>query len=172
MPVESLISLAVEKDADLIVLENHHKCDRRGKKSTKTTPKAILLSIGLSSLLYIAVTLIAVTTISIESLANSDAPLALLSKEKSQSGTYLLGLVGLFAIINGVLIQMIMASRVMYGVGQKFKIVSLLSTAHPKTQTPILLTIITILTFSLYLPIATLAKLTSFIILIVFSFLI
>jgi len=142
------------------------------KEPQKNLPIAIILAIAVSSLLYIAIALIAVVTIPISSLVESDAPLTLLIEEKTTSGTQLLGLIGLFAIINGVLVQMIMASRVIYGLSQKFDRFAFVAWVNPKTQTPIFATGIAsllILGFALFLPIATLAKITSFIILIIFS---
>jgi len=142
------------------------------KEPESTMPKAIILAIILSSLLYVIIALIAVVAIPVDTLASSDAPLTLLIQDKSASGTVLLGLIGLFAIINGVLIQMIMASRVIYGISQKSSRLSRLAQVNSKTQTPVIATVLVsalIIIFALFLPIATLAKLTSFIILIIFT---
>ena len=78
----------------------------------------------------------------------------------------------MFAVVNGALIQIIMASRILYGMGRQGWLPGIISRVHPRTQTPHIATLIItvgILTFALWLPIVTLAKATSFITLTIFS---
>jgi len=78
----------------------------------------------------------------------------------------------MFAIINGALINVIMSSRVVFGMSQRGWLPKKLGNINQKTQTPIQATIlisVIILVLALWLPIVTLAELTSLIILLIFS---
>ncbi len=137
----------------------------------RTIPKAIILSVLISTILYILVSLVTISSMPIDKIAQSRAPLAdvLLKKGTFYSG--LIGLISLIAVINGALIQMIMASRVLYGMSsqslahQSFKEIS------PKTGTPIKATLFiagAILFFCVALPLTSLGEITSFIIILLF----
>ena len=81
-------------------------------------------------------------------------------------------MIGMLAIINGSLIQIIMASRVIYGLSSRHQLPAILSYVNPKTQTPVIATVLAgLVVFLLALigHLSTLAEITSFIMLIVFS---
>jgi APA family basic amino acid/polyamine antiporter len=83
----------------------------------------------------------------------------------------LITLISLFAVINGALIQMIMASRMLYGMARAGWAHRVLASIGERSRTPFVATaVITlgVLVFALWLPLVTLAKLTSFAILLVF----
>ena len=78
----------------------------------------------------------------------------------------------MFAIINGALIQTIMASRVLYGLSSRGHIHSSLSQVHHVTRTPLIATLLVgslIFTFAIFGKLATLAETTSMIMLVIFS---
>jgi APA family basic amino acid/polyamine antiporter len=109
--------------------------------------------------------------LSIERLAESSAPVSdLVAVNHPEIATWIV-LVSIVAIVNGVLIQMIMASRVLYGMAAQGKAPAYFSTVARRTRTPIKATFVIIFLiwcFALWLPLVTLASLTSFITLIVF----
>ena len=83
----------------------------------------------------------------------------------------LITLISLFAVINGALIQMIMASRMLYGMARSGWAPRTLAGIGERSRTPVASTaVITagVLVFALWLPLVTLAKLTSLAILLVF----
>ena len=138
----------------------------------KNMPKAILLTLIISTLIYILVALVAVSSLPIYDLANSTAPLALIFKETTGLSPDVVAIIGMLAIINGALIQIIMASRVVFGMSSQGWIPPVFGKINAITQTPIQATIlvtIVILVLALYLPIVTLAELTSLFILVIFS---
>lgn len=140
------------------------------KNPAKTLPIAIFLALGMASLLYFMVGIVAVFALPIETLAKSNAPLALIIEHKGYS-PILISVISLIAIINGALVQIIMSSRVIYGMAKQRNAPILFSKVHPKTQTPLFATSITmlsILIFTFLFPIETLAKTTSGIILSIF----
>ncbi|HEX3034129.1 MAG TPA: amino acid permease [Thermodesulfobacteriota bacterium] len=142
------------------------------KDPGRNLPLAIFLAVGVSTVLYILVALVAVLSLPLGLLTESDAPLATIIEEKSGRSPIIISLISLVAVVNGALVQIIMASRVVYGMGYQGMAPRIFAKVNPRTQTPILATVLVtliILVLALWLPIVTLAKATSFIILIIFA---
>ncbi|WP_308365360.1 MULTISPECIES: APC family permease [unclassified Microbulbifer] len=137
----------------------------------KTLPRAILIAIAVSTLLYMAVAALAVRTTSVEAIALSEAPLASIVINAGYSPA-LIGVISMFAVMNGALVQIIMASRLLYGMAKKGMAPRIFSRVSAKTRTPVASTVLvgaTILFFALWLPLVVLAKITAFIMLVIFS---
>jgi len=137
----------------------------------RNLPLAIILALVISTVLYMAIAVAAVISMPLDELANSDAPLAEIVEKAGYSPT-IIGLISLFAVINGSLVQVIMASRVIYGMGAFGGTPAMLTKINKKTQTPLIATILVstgVLIMALWLPIVQLAKTTSFITLIIFA---
>ncbi len=142
------------------------------REPQRNLPLAILLALGLSTLLYFAVALVAVSAVSPQELSRSDAPLAFLYQQAQGSDPVLITLISLVAVVNGALIQIIMASRVCYGMGRRGWLPQWLARVNPITRTPVIATILItmmILALALWFPIESLARATSYLILLVFS---
>ncbi len=134
-------------------------------------PRAILLALLITVLLYSAVTLVAVLNVAPQRLAVSDAPLALIYRETTGSEPLFIAGISLFAVLNGVLIQIIMASRVLYGMAGQGWAPGLLARVSGRTQTPVASTLLVssmVMLFAFWLPLVMLAKITSFIVLVIF----
>lgn len=128
-----------------------------------TLPLAIALTLGITFLLYALLAVVAVLAVPPEALAASDAPLALLFEE-SGGRPEVLGLIGVLAMLNGALIQIIMASRIIFGLARDGAFPSWFAGIQPRTGTPIRATVgITVLVAALALsfPLAPLAQATS-----------
>lgn len=137
----------------------------------KTLPRAILIAIAVSTLLYMAVAALAVRTIPVEVLAQSEAPLASIVTNAGYSPA-LIGVVSMFAVVNGALVQIIMASRLLYGIAKKGMAPRIFARVSTRTQTPVVTTPLVgamILGFALWLPLTVLAQVTAFIMLVIFS---
>jgi amino acid transporter len=83
-----------------------------------------------------------------------------------------ISLISLIAILNGALVQIVMGSRVLYGMAEQGVAPAWFKTIHPKTRTPILATLffsLLLVIIALWLPIVMLAKITSFVILTIFT---
>lgn len=142
------------------------------KKPEITMPKAIIWVVILSTTLYVLISLVATLTLPLDDLANSEAPLSDLLESKSILASKSVAVISVFAIVNGVLIQLIMASRVCYGMSKRYGGPPWLHSVSILTKTPIIATLLVavlILVSALFLPLLTLAKGTSFIILIIFT---
>ncbi|MDI6722048.1 MAG: APC family permease, partial [Candidatus Aenigmarchaeota archaeon] len=86
------------------------------KNATKVIPRALMLSIVISTILYIAVAVAAVGMVGAERLASSKAPLTeAISSAVPQAGM-LMSIIALFATSNTVLVLLVVASRMMYGI--------------------------------------------------------
>lgn len=141
------------------------------KNVRKNLPIAILVSIVLTTVLYIVVSTIAVLTVSPQMLLSSNTPVAEILRGHGDFSMKILGVVSIL-IINGALAQIIMASRVIYGLSKKDQAPTFLGKINAKTQTPLSATaIITliVLVLAIFFPLQALAESTSFIILIIFS---
>jgi len=143
-------------------------------RDVKTTmPRAIILTLVISTLIYLLLMMVAVLTVSPSELAKSDAPLPLVYRQLTGEDSTLISVIGLFAIINGALIQIIMAARVLYGQATMGQLPKVLTHIHVRTQTPLIATaLVTSLVLALALigDLAGLARTTSILMLTVFAF--
>jgi amino acid transporter len=131
-----------------------------------------MLTLAITTLLYMAIMVTAVMAMPPEELAQSTVPLARLYEHYTGGDATIISIIGLFALINGALIQVIMASRVLYGMSSRNLLPAILSRVNQHTQTPLLataLTTVAILLLAVSGTLATLAKATSLIMLVVFS---
>jgi basic amino acid/polyamine antiporter, APA family len=142
------------------------------KEPRKTMPRGIFLTVIIATVIYIAVVSVVVLVVPMTDLVNSNAPLALIfNAAPPWFGTLFSG-IGFLATINGALIQVIMASRVIYGLSSQGSLPQFLSVINSRTRTPqyaTLIVVIIICTLAYFLPIADLAETTSTLVLTVFS---
>ena len=141
-----------------------------GKDGRRTLPAAIMLTLGITTILYILVALVCVLSVPIAALGTSEAPLVLVAATRMPLAGQLLALVGTVAVLNGVLIQVIMSSRVLYGMAREGWIHPRIGRVHPRTRTPLLATglvSLVVVVLALSFPIDTLAEFTSLLVLLV-----
>lgn len=140
------------------------------KDPERNLPYAMFIVMIVATLLYLLVAVTVTLALPMEQLANSAAPLALIIEHQGYS-PIIISLISLIAMVNGALVQIIMATRILYGMSKQKNAPEIFGRVNKKTQTPIIATIIiTMMTlaFALWLPIETLAKTTSAILLCVF----
>jgi basic amino acid/polyamine antiporter, APA family len=137
-----------------------------------SVPRAIVVALVVSLVLYVVVSWAAVSVVPPQELAGSEAPLVAVVEARGQPG-WILGLVSLFIIVNGALAQIIMASRLLMDMGRDdLGAPAFLRRVHPRTNTPLLTTALAtaaVLLLALFLPLRSLANLTSAIVLGVFA---
>lgn len=137
----------------------------------RTMPWAILGALGVATVLYVVVAAVCVGALSPEELAASDAPLTEVYARHGGSRE-LLGGIGLFAVANGALVQIIMGSRVLYGLARRGWLPAPLARVSPRTHTPVVATVLVtgvVLLLALSFPLSALAQVTSFVLLGVFG---
>ncbi|WP_066705519.1 APC family permease [Celeribacter ethanolicus] len=141
------------------------------KRPERTLPIAIIASLVITTLLYAGVTITAVRAVPLENLVGSERPLALVF-EAGGGPVAVLSAIAVAAALNGVLAQIVMAARVLFGLGKRGGFLGLFHHAHPRFGTPVLATLLiggAVLGASLALPVADLAGVTSTILLVVFA---
>ncbi|CAA6804342.1 MAG: Amino acid permease [uncultured Thiotrichaceae bacterium] len=141
------------------------------KEPEKNMPRAILIALIVSTLLYALVSLVAVVNLSPAELKASAAPLADIYTSATGNKPVLITFISIFAVINGALIQIIMAARVFYGMSRQGWIPAFFSRVSKRSQTPVIATVFVVLVISLlavWFPLQKLAEATSSLILIIF----
>jgi amino acid transporter len=141
------------------------------KRPAKVLPKAILYSFGIATLLYVAVSIAALSVLSPQQLASSSAPLAEVVRYKGHDATWI-GAISLLAVSNGAIVQLIMGARVLYGMAAKGLLPKPLARINSMTSTPIIASVVCIiltLLLALLFPLGGLAQATSIIVLIIFA---
>ncbi len=138
----------------------------------RTMPRAIIAALVMTALLYALVSLAAVRAVPREALALSERPLALVWEAGTGTGAVFLSAIAVAAALNGVLAQIVMASRVLFGLGRRSPAMAIFHKTHPRFGTPVLgtLAVGAAVIFSAFsLPVAALAEITSQALLIVFA---
>jgi len=142
------------------------------KDPSRTVPLAIVITLIITTLLYVLVSMTAVIGLPLEQLAGSEAPLADMYTHFSGQPATVIIIIGLLSVLNGILVQIIMATRVLYGMSAQGWLHTWFSRIHITTRTPLNATLVVIgiiLFMAISLPLITLAKMTSFVTLIVFA---
>lgn len=142
------------------------------KNPRRTMPLAVLLSLIISTVLYLLVVIVAVTLVNPADLAASKAPLTLVFENSGASNVQILSFIGMVAAINGVIVQIIMGSRILYGLARQGWLYDKLADVHQEHKTPATATIVIITAMiisALVLPLVSLAQLTSLLVLSIFA---
>ena len=142
------------------------------KDPGRNMPKAIILTLVIATLIYLAVVSVVVLAVPIDQLAQSASPLTLVFSESHPSMRAVFSLVAAIATLNGALVQINMASRVIYGLAAQGRLDKRLATISPRTHTPLVATSLVagiVLLFAVFFPIASLAQWTSQLALVVFG---
>ncbi|MDQ5886144.1 MAG: amino acid permease [Patescibacteria group bacterium] len=142
------------------------------KNPRRTMPLAILFSLIASTVLYLLVVIISITIVPPTELATSSAPLALVYEKSGASFVAILSVIGITAAVNGVVVQVIMGSRILYGLSKQGWLRPELSKVNKKTKTPIIATALIVglmIVATVLLPLVSLAKVTSLLVLSIFT---
>ncbi|MDP6704279.1 MAG: amino acid permease [archaeon] len=107
------------------------------KNPTKNIPLALLISISVTTILYILVSLAIVSVVGWESLGTSSSPLAdVAAIGFGPSAFTVLAVIALFSTANTVLIMLLSASRLSYGMSEDGSFPKVFSKVHSKLKTP------------------------------------
>ena len=138
----------------------------------KTAPRAIAWTLVITVVLYLGLSMVAVGAPDREALANSPAPLAELFEASTGQPAEIVATMASIAMINGILVQMVMSSRVLFGMAKERQLPTIFARLDPVRRTPVVATsmsVIVILALALSFPLVGLAELTSFVTLCVFA---
>ena len=142
------------------------------KEPSRTLPRALFLTLGLTALFYAVVMWVAVTAVPPQELARSSAPLALVFERLTGLPLVTMSAIAIVATLNGVIVHMIMIGRVIYGLADQGSLPKVLARLNPVTRTPVLATTIglgAILVLALSVPLAGLAEWTARFTLLIFA---
>lgn len=133
-------------------------------------PRAIVAAMAVVTALYISVTVAALGVLSPEKLGSSQAPLADAFHAATGGNTGLIVIIGALATLNGVLVNIVMGSRFLYGLASRGWIVpwfGKLSRYHVPARSLLLVAFLALLG-ALWLPIEHLAQTASLFLILVF----
>lgn len=142
------------------------------KDPKQNMPKSIIIALIITTILYVLIALTAVLTIPVEQLSASDAPLVDLIGDDYGKTRLIIAAISVVAVIDGALIQIIKSSRVLYGMSRQGMLPATFGRVHPTHRTPLIATVtvaLLVLIIALSFPLLALAKITSFITLILFA---
>lgn len=112
------------------------------KNPSKIMPWAIGITLFVVTVLYILVSFVATQTVSAEGFAGTSAPISLLFESLTGLPPLAITLIAIVATMNGVVIILIMAARVAYGMAQEGRLPAWIGVVSPRTQTPLRATIL------------------------------
>ncbi|MBY0362804.1 MAG: APC family permease [Phreatobacter sp.] len=134
------------------------------KDQRRTLPRALFATLGLTAVLYALVVWIAVVAVPPQDLAASGAPLALVFERLTGWPFAVMSAVAVAATLNGLIVNMIIIGRVLYGLADRGQLPAILARVHPRSQAPVVATAVgvaLILVLALAIPLAGLADLAS-----------
>lgn len=112
------------------------------KDPARTVPRAVLLSIGIATVLYVLVAIAAVSVLGAESLGASDAPLADVAEAAlGWNAGSAIAVIALFSTANTVLVLLLSASRMLYGMGEDGALPDVFARVSERGGTPVPVTL-------------------------------
>jgi APA family basic amino acid/polyamine antiporter len=110
------------------------------KNPHRDLPRAMMLTLLISTALYVTVAAVAVSAVPVAQLSASSAPLSLVFRQLAGVSPATITGIAIVATLNTVLAQMTMAARVIYGMARQGDLPRRLGAVHPVTGTPLLAT--------------------------------
>jgi APA family basic amino acid/polyamine antiporter len=108
------------------------------KDPVKVFPKALLTGLSIAGMVYVIVAIVAVALVPVGTLEASDTPLVEVVKAGAPNMPIedILPFISMFAVSNTALINMLMASRLIYGMARQHVLPPVLGSVHPTRRTP------------------------------------
>lgn len=142
------------------------------RNAERNIPCAVIITLFITIFIYVMIASIAVSIAERDLIAGNAAPMAAMFSLLTGMNGEVISIMASVAMVNGILVQIVMASRVMYGLTQENLAPALLGRLNPKRQTPINAIVLIgglIIILALVVPLGTLARWTSLVILTVFT---
>jgi APA family basic amino acid/polyamine antiporter len=126
--------------------ENLANISEETKNATRTIPKALIISIVITTGVYILIAVSVIALVGWEELSSTGAPLALAAEKAfGRTGVTALSAIALFATSNTVLMMLVAGSRIMFGMSKERALPAALGRVHPATKTPGVAVVLTML---------------------------
>lgn len=141
--------------------ENIANLSEEAKEPHKNLPRAILISVCITSVIYLLVGLAAVALLHPEKLAASTSPLSAALSAHSDQAAGVLGGIALFATANTALISLLSVSRILMSMARKKDLPQIFAKTLTKRKTPWIATFLAIGISALLLPLGKVAVVAS-----------
>lgn len=100
-------------------------------------PKVLLAGLGITGVIYVLVSISAITLVSPEKLSEGETPLLQVVQAGAPNFPLeIFGFITMFAVANSALINMLMASRLVYGMSREGVLPPILGKVHATRRTP------------------------------------
>jgi len=121
------------------------------KDPTRIFPKILLAGLVITGVIYVLVSISAITLVSPEELGEGETPLLkVVAAGAPNFPIWIFGFITMFAVANSALINMLMASRLVYGMSREHVLPPVLGKVHPTRRSPyIAIGFTTLLAFAL-----------------------
>lgn len=121
------------------------------KDPTRHFPKVLLAGLAITGVIYVLVSISAITLVAPEQLGEGETPLLqVVQKGAPNFPIWIFGFITMFAVANSALINMLMASRLVYGMSREQVLPPMLGRVHRTRRTPyIAIAFTTLLAFAL-----------------------
>jgi APA family basic amino acid/polyamine antiporter len=107
------------------------------KDPTRHFPKVLLAGLAITGAIYVLVSISAITLVAPEQLAEGDTPLLKVVQQGAPNfPLWIFGFITMFAVANSALINMLMASRLVYGMSREHVLPPALGKVHQTRRTP------------------------------------
>jgi APA family basic amino acid/polyamine antiporter len=105
--------------------------------ASRVVPRAMLLAVAITSTIYLLIAVASISVLGWESLSSTDAPLAAVAEEVLGGSAFdVIAVIALFSTANTILLMLVAASRLMYGMASTDALPRFLAWIHPGSQTP------------------------------------
>lgn len=113
------------------------KLSEEVKEPEKTVPRGLILAISGSIILYVLVSISAVSILGWQELSRSSAPFADIAFAAfGRNASLILSVMAIFATIKTVLLMILASSRIIYGMAESSSLPRVLAAVHLSTRTP------------------------------------
>ncbi len=139
LSVPMLFSGAVLTFYAFIGFEDMLNVSEEVKKPERTMPWGIIIALGIASLLYVCVSITAVSVVPAEQLGESErgSPLSQITTVAAPwVPAWVYNAITLFAVANTGLLNYVMGSRLLYGMARQGLVPQFLGRVHPRFHTP------------------------------------
>jgi APA family basic amino acid/polyamine antiporter len=142
-PADKSVLLAVSTASSLaffamVGFEDSVNMAEETKDPSRIFPRIMLTGLGITATVYVLVSICAVALVPIGELAGNETPLVTVVQTAAPGFpiSALIPFISMFAVANSALINMMMASRLLYGMARQGVLPAFLGKVHPRRRTP------------------------------------
>lgn len=142
------------------------------REPRRDLPRAILLTLAITTVLYIAVMWVSLAALGPQTLGATKAPLASVFERLTGLPPSVMAAIAIVATLNGIIASIILAARICYGMAKRGDIPAIFARVNARTRTPLAGTVLItsiVLLLALSVPLEGLADVSSQLTLVMFA---